>query len=101
MQGGTFTFLAPTFAILSLPHNRCPSPFFSNSTIKLYNDTDGSIVDGSELWMRRMREVFDYMRWPHSLQLHREKFPLAATTLHKFIGTLCIISDDLHTLLSH
>nr|CAB3266161.1 solute carrier family 23 member 1-like [Phallusia mammillata] len=60
MQGGTFSFLPPTLAILALPHNQCPDPLpseFRNSSVTLYNDTDGSIVDGNELWMRRMREV--------------------------------------------
>ena len=29
VQGGTFTFLAPTFAILTLPEFRCPDDFAS------------------------------------------------------------------------
>ncbi|XP_076824585.1 solute carrier family 23 member 2-like isoform X2 [Clavelina lepadiformis] len=60
MQGGTFSFLPPTLAILALPHNQCPAPLpegFMNSSKTLYNDTDGSIVDGAEVWQRRMREV--------------------------------------------
>ena len=59
-QGTSFAFLPPVLAILNLPHNQCPDPLppgFMNSTTTLYNDTDGSIVDGEELWQRRIREV--------------------------------------------
>ena len=47
IQGGTFSFLAPTFAILALPHNVCPKDY-------------GEIWDKEqklEEWQRRMREV--------------------------------------------
>nr|XP_002124192.1 solute carrier family 23 member 1 [Ciona intestinalis] len=60
MQGGTFSFLPPTLAILSLPHNKCPPALpsgFNNVSYTLYNDTDGSIIDGTEVWQRRIREV--------------------------------------------
>ena len=61
MQGSSFTFLPPLFAILSLPHNLCPAGPSSitadNSSMPIYNDTDGTIVTGDELWKKRMREV--------------------------------------------
>ena len=59
-QGTSFAFLPPVLAILNLPHNQCPDPLppgFMNSSSILYNDTDGMIVDGTELWQRRIREV--------------------------------------------
>ena len=30
VQGGTFSFLAPAFAILALPQNKCPDDFNIN-----------------------------------------------------------------------
>lgn len=51
VQGGTFTFLAPTFAILSLPHNLCPADFDSNGWGNM------SYGDKTEEWQKRMREV--------------------------------------------
>ncbi|XP_039260225.2 solute carrier family 23 member 1-like [Styela clava] len=60
LQGGSFTFLPSTLAILALPHNTCPlgpvNPNITNGSF-LYNDTDGMLVDGTELWQRRMREI--------------------------------------------
>lgn len=48
VQGGTFSFLVPTFAILSLPEWTCPAPqVMANMT---YDDK-------TELWQSRMREV--------------------------------------------
>ncbi|XP_076805161.1 solute carrier family 23 member 1-like [Clavelina lepadiformis] len=60
MQGSSFAFIPPILAILALPHNQCPSPLpsnFTNSSTTFYLDTDGEVVDGEELWQRRMREV--------------------------------------------
>ncbi|XP_039257710.2 solute carrier family 23 member 2-like [Styela clava] len=61
MQGGSSAFLPATLAILSLPHNRCPSAPINNTDLTngtvMYNDTDGTLVDGAELWQRRMREI--------------------------------------------
>ena len=48
IQGGTFAFLVPTFAILNLPEWKCPSKdVIANMT---YDDK-------TELWQVRMREV--------------------------------------------
>ena len=48
IQGGTFSFFAPTFAILSLPHNKCPADGWGE---------DMTYEDKTEEWMKRMREV--------------------------------------------
>jgi len=48
VQGGTFSFLVPTFAILSLPEWKCPSAeAMTNMTYE----------DKTELWQLRMREI--------------------------------------------
>ena len=48
IQGGTFSFLVPTFAILSLPEWQCPeAQVLANMTYE----------DKTELWQMRMREV--------------------------------------------
>ena len=48
VQGGTFSFLVPTFAILSLPEWKCPSSeAMANMTYE----------DKTEVWQLRMREI--------------------------------------------
>ncbi|XP_076824586.1 solute carrier family 23 member 2-like [Clavelina lepadiformis] len=92
MQGGTFSFLPPTLAILALPHNQCPAPLpegFMNSSKTLYNDTDGSIVDGTEVWQRRMREVQGAIAVASSLQVILG-FSGAIGFLLRYIGPLTI-----------
>ena len=51
VQGGTFSFFAPTFAILSLPQNKCPDDFATNGW--------GNITyeEKTEEWQKRMREL--------------------------------------------
>ena len=51
VQGGTFTFLAPTFAILSLPHNKCPADFDVNGWGNISQENK------TEQWQSRMQEV--------------------------------------------
>ena len=48
MQGGNFSFLTPTFTLLSLPEWKCPNP----DAMALLSDDEKQ-----ELWMSRMREV--------------------------------------------
>merc|ERR1712001_2228 len=43
VQGGTFSFLVPTIAILSLPANKCPA----ESTEKIINETTNVIIKDS------------------------------------------------------
>ena len=74
MQGGTFTFVAPSFAILSLPHWKCPAPTptvppvidiegvtmsYVDSTASLINATLEAAMEGEDepLWKPRIREV--------------------------------------------
>ncbi len=52
MQGGTFAFLAPTFAILSMPHNVCPANFATTG----WGDNVTAEFKEEE-WQKRMREV--------------------------------------------
>jgi len=51
VQGGTFAFLAPTFAILSLPINQCPADFATNGWGNATEEFK------TEEWQRRMREI--------------------------------------------
>jgi solute carrier family 23 (nucleobase transporter), member 1 len=51
IQGGSFAFLAPTFAILTLERNKCPADFETNGWGDLPNENK------TEEWQRRMREI--------------------------------------------
>ena len=51
VQGGTFSLLAPTFAILALPENTCPPDFATNGWGNM------SYEDKTEEWQKRMRAV--------------------------------------------
>ncbi|XP_020617462.1 solute carrier family 23 member 2-like isoform X2 [Orbicella faveolata] len=51
VQGGTFAFLAPTFAILSLRQWECPG------TKENDNSTDSSTINDDDIWKRNMREI--------------------------------------------
>ena len=51
VQGGTFSLLAPTFAILALPENKCPPDFAEVGWGNM------SYEDKTEEWQRRMRAV--------------------------------------------
>ncbi|XP_020615395.1 solute carrier family 23 member 2-like isoform X2 [Orbicella faveolata] len=62
VQGGTFSFLTPTIAILSLPRWTCPSasPTGLNNftTIASFvNNTTASPIDYTDIWKPRMREI--------------------------------------------
>lgn len=51
VQGGTFTFVAPTFAILLLESNKCPADFGTPQWL------DRSQANRTEEWQIRMRQV--------------------------------------------
>ncbi|XP_001641628.2 solute carrier family 23 member 1 [Nematostella vectensis] len=53
VQGGTFSFLAPTFAILSLPQFKCPTDTVTDGL----NITANATTDNSGDWRIRMREI--------------------------------------------
>ncbi|KAK2139281.1 hypothetical protein LSH36_1893g00007, partial [Paralvinella palmiformis] len=55
LQGGTFSFLVPTFAILSLPKWQCQK-VVANTNITLYNGTTMEPFDEDEQWHSRIRE---------------------------------------------
>ncbi|CAK8687066.1 unnamed protein product [Clavelina lepadiformis] len=60
VQGSSYAFLPTALAILALPHNQCPGPLpgnFTNSSATFYLNTDDEVVDGEELWHRRIREL--------------------------------------------
>ena len=55
LQGGTFTFITPTLAILALPKWKCPEVAANvhlNATAE-----SASLTDPEEVWKVRMREV--------------------------------------------
>jgi len=52
VQGGTFSFLVPTFAILSLPEWKCPSDFVNENWA-----SNRTMEDRTEVWQMRMREI--------------------------------------------
>ncbi|KAJ7381270.1 hypothetical protein OS493_001388 [Desmophyllum pertusum] len=70
VQGGTFSFLTPTLAILSLPQWKCPSPpptvmsptpaglnNFTTIASSMNITTNTSDIDFTDVWKPRMREI--------------------------------------------
>lgn len=53
LQGGTFTFVTPTLAILALPKWKCPELDLTSDI----NATVTSITDPEDMWKTRIREV--------------------------------------------
>lgn len=51
VQGGTFSFIIPTFAILSQPQWICPK------LEENVNSTSSSIIKNDDIWKPRMREI--------------------------------------------
>lgn len=97
MQGSSFSFLPPALAILALPQNQCPSgPINTNLTngTLLYNDTDGSIVDGNELWYRRMRQV----RFLSFLVLYIIPATILTVTFIPLLDEAQVLAEKLFTL---
>lgn len=92
LQGSSLSFLPPIFTILSLPQNQCPAPLprSNDSNVTLYNDTDGMIVDGEELWQRRMREIQGAVLIASLLQVVLGATGLVGLLL-KFVGPLTIM----------
>ncbi|XP_065147853.1 solute carrier family 23 member 2 [Paramisgurnus dabryanus] len=84
LQGGTFTFITPTLAILALPKWRCPD---ANATPHL-NATD-SFTDSDETWKPRIREIQGAILVASMLQLVLGMSGLVGMVL-RFIGPLAI-----------
>ena len=53
IQGGTFSFFVPTFAILSLAAFKCPDTFVNNR----WKNSSMTYEDKTEEWQRRIREI--------------------------------------------
>ena len=55
IQGGTFSFFVPTFAILSLAEFKCPDTFDTKKNV--WTNTTMTDEDKTEEWQKRMREI--------------------------------------------
>ncbi|KAL4656790.1 solute carrier family 23 member 1-like [Arapaima gigas] len=85
LQGGTFSFITPTLAILALPKWRCPN----QSTVLLSNTTGILPDDRDEVWKSRMREIQGAILVASLLQLVLGFSGLVGLML-KYIGPLAI-----------
>nr|XP_019934159.1 PREDICTED: solute carrier family 23 member 2-like [Paralichthys olivaceus] len=91
LQGGTFSFITPTLAILALPKWQCPTP---NSPVTLsihtQNGTSPQLIeDSDEVWMSRMREIQGAILVSSLLQMFLGFSGLVGLVL-RFIGPLAI-----------
>ncbi|KAM5171988.1 solute carrier family 23 member 1-like [Mantella aurantiaca] len=84
LQGGTFSLITPTLAILSLPQWKC-----QESEILLYNATENFSANYTESWQSRMREIQGAIIVASLLQLLLGFTGLIGLLL-KFIGPLSI-----------
>ncbi|KAG5845824.1 solute carrier family 23 member 1 [Anguilla anguilla] len=85
LQGGTFSYITPTLAILALPKWRCPDPTDASQS----NTTEISHADPDEVWKSRMREIQGAILVASLLQLVLGLSGLVGLVL-KFIGPLAI-----------
>ncbi|XP_072519852.1 solute carrier family 23 member 2 isoform X2 [Salminus brasiliensis] len=87
LQGGTFTFITPTLAILSLPKWRCPeiggTPDLNTTA------APASLTDPEEVWKVRMREIQGAILVASVVQVVLGLSGLVGLVL-KFIGPLAI-----------
>uniref|UniRef100_A0A3B4G1U3 Solute carrier family 23 member 2-like n=1 Tax=Pundamilia nyererei TaxID=303518 RepID=A0A3B4G1U3_9CICH len=91
LQGGTFSFITPTLAILALPKWQCPVP---NAPVKplvqFHNGTSPLQMENSdEVWMTRMREIQGAILVSSLLQLTLGLSGLVGLVL-RYIGPLAI-----------
>nr|XP_061826386.1 solute carrier family 23 member 1-like [Nerophis lumbriciformis] len=91
LQGGTFSFITPTIAILSLPRWQCPGPRGpTTSSTPLQNSTSPLGSDGGdEVWMSRMREIQGAILVSSLVQILLGLTGLVGLVL-KYIGPLAI-----------
>ncbi|XP_037308195.2 solute carrier family 23 member 2 [Pungitius pungitius] len=91
LQGGTFSFITPTLAILALPKWQCPAPKGSvTGPTPLQNTTGLPDNDNSdEVWMSRMREIQGAILVSSLLQIVLGFSGLVGLVL-KYIGPLAI-----------
>ncbi|KAM4678014.1 solute carrier family 23 member 2-like [Discoglossus pictus] len=84
LQGGTFSFITPTLAILSLPQWKCPDL----GKIE-FNGTITQHTNSTEIWQSRMREIQGAVIVASILQVVLGLSGLIGLLL-KFIGPLAI-----------
>ncbi|KAM7397174.1 hypothetical protein PAMP_020167 [Pampus punctatissimus] len=91
LQGGTFSFITPTLAILALPKWQCPAPKLPVMlSMQLQNSTNPLQMESSdEVWMSRMREIQGAILVSSLLQIVLGFSGLVGFVL-KFIGPLAI-----------
>ncbi|XP_045893605.1 solute carrier family 23 member 2 [Micropterus dolomieu] len=91
LQGGTFSFITPTLAILALPKWQCPDPKASVMlSVHLHNVTSPLQSENSdEVWMSRMREIQGAILVSSLLQIVLGFSGLVGLVL-KYIGPLAI-----------
>lgn len=92
VQGATFSFLAPTFAILSLPIWKCPdktSDMGSPVNGSMLNNSMNLSLDSTPIWKPRMLEVQGAIAVASCFQVVIG-FTGIVGFLMKFIGPLCI-----------
>ncbi|XP_029909224.1 solute carrier family 23 member 1 [Myripristis murdjan] len=91
LQGGTFSFITPTLAILALPKWRCPAPNAPVMVpVQLQNDTGSLKMENSdEIWMSRMHEIQGAILVSSLLQIFLGFSGLVGLVL-RFIGPLAI-----------
>ncbi|KAG7214413.1 hypothetical protein INR49_006370, partial [Caranx melampygus] len=91
LQGGTFSFITPTLAILALPKWQCPAPKAPTVlSMQLHNGTSSlQMEDSDEVWMSRMREIQGAILVSSLLQIILGFSGLVGLVL-RFIGPLAI-----------
>ncbi|KAJ8002726.1 hypothetical protein DPEC_G00161940 [Dallia pectoralis] len=89
LQGGTFSLITPTLAILALPKWRCPDPTAVSGSPLLQNATGTPLMDSDEVWKSRMREIQGAILVSSMLQLVLGLSGLVGLVL-RFIGPLAI-----------
>ncbi|XP_061576897.1 solute carrier family 23 member 2 isoform X1 [Cololabis saira] len=87
LQGGTFSFITPTLAILALPKWQCPTP---NAPLMLSVQLqNGTSQNSDEVWMSRIREIQGAILVSSLLQIVLGFSGLVGLVL-KYIGPLAI-----------
>ncbi|XP_068459053.1 solute carrier family 23 member 2 [Clinocottus analis] len=91
LQGGTFSFITPTLAILALPKWQCPDPeATATPSMQLQNSSSSPPAGNSdEVWMSRMREIQGAILVSSLLQIFLGFSGLVGLVL-KYIGPLAI-----------
>uniref|UniRef100_A0A665VEW9 Si:dkey-106n21.1 n=1 Tax=Echeneis naucrates TaxID=173247 RepID=A0A665VEW9_ECHNA len=91
LQGGTFSFITPTLAILALPKWQCPAPKAPVIlSMQLHNGTGPQLMeDSDQIWMSRMREIQGAILVSSLIQLFLGFSGLVGLVL-KYIGPLAI-----------